>query len=120
MSFLHRHKLFFVVVILVGILLYAGFNFWIYRYAKLGSAPSPEALLETVSNKGAGFGGFQGKAQGRIPTTAPRPTGPGSYACDPLGNCNIYENPEEIGCPKTFADSRCLDSCGDTNVQCPK
>lgn len=133
MSFFHRHKLLFMVVIFVGILLYAGFNFWVYRYAKRGSAPSPEALLETVSNKGAGFGGFQGKAQGRIPTPAPRaspaptatptprPTGPGDYACDPYGVCNKYsDEARKQYCTMTYADFRCLDQCGDKEKQCTK
>lgn len=57
------------------------------------------------------------------PTVIPTPTpllGPGSHACDILGICNIYDNPENHECPKTFADPHCLGECGDKKVRCPK
>jgi len=54
------------------------------------------------------------------PTPTPRPTGPGPYACDPIGICSHYKDAKGAGCPKTYADSHCLDECGDKKVQCPK
>lgn len=57
------------------------------------------------------------------PATLPSPTpilGPGTYACDPYGFCNLYEDPKAIGCPKTYADPHCLGQCADQAVRCPK
>jgi hypothetical protein len=57
------------------------------------------------------------------PTNIPTPTplqGPGPYACDPIGICSHYKDAKGAGCPKTYADSHCLDECGDKKVQCPK
>lgn len=57
--------------------------------------------------------------------TTPPPTpdisGPGPYACDPLGFCNRYDdNAKNSGCPRTFYDANCLNRCGDKAVQCTK
>ena len=55
------------------------------------------------------------------PLPSPKPLqGPGPYACDPEGICNIYENAVGAGCPKTYADMNCLEECGDAKVHCPK
>lgn len=52
----------------------------------------------------------------------PRPKGPGTYACSPSGVCNEYDDPkkEGYGCPVTFADRFCLDSCSDLAKRCAK
>ena len=58
-----------------------------------------------------------------IPTFILSPTpllGPGPYACDSYGICNIYQDAKGIGCPKTYADLHCLGECGDNKVRCPK
>jgi hypothetical protein len=57
------------------------------------------------------------------PTNILTPTplqGPGPYACDPIGICSHYKDAKGSGCPKTYADSHCLEECGDKNEQCPK
>lgn len=56
------------------------------------------------------------------PSPTPRPKGPGTYACSPAGVCNEYADPkkEEYGCPVTFADRLCLDSCNDVAKRCTK
>lgn len=46
------------------------------------------------------------------------PSGPGRFACDALGKCNLYKNPSGAGCPATYADPRCLSQCGDPTKQC--
>lgn len=117
----------------VGILTigYGLFNFWVWRYTKSGKAPSPTKIWQTVKERGAGFGGFQGESRGRIPTPTPRlssgtptptprPTGPGEYACSAEDDCNLYSDEMRKGCPVTFADSQCLNSCGDPAKRCPK
>lgn len=39
------------------------------------------------------------------PSTGPSPSpSPGQYACDPTGVCNVYDNPDLNGCPRTFSD----------------
>ena len=58
------------------------------------------------------------------PTNKPTPTptintGPGMYACDPNGICNVYGDPSGSGqCPKTFADIQCLQQCHALAVRC--
>lgn len=132
MSFPHRHKLLFGIIVTMGVIVYIAFNLLVYRSATSGKVLKGDSLPKqgvTFTGFGSNLGtppakfreagsGFAG--QDPAPRDTPRPTGAGSYACDPLGNCNIYENLENIGCPKTFADSRCLYSCGDTSVRCPK
>jgi prepilin-type N-terminal cleavage/methylation domain-containing protein len=42
-----------------------------------------------------------------LPSPSPSPLPsvvPGSYACDPTGICNSYQNPQDHGCPLTFSD----------------
>lgn len=55
-----------------------------------------------------------------IPSPTPA-TGPGPWACDPLGTCSRYNDSSVTsGCPKTFADTNCLNQCGNKAVQCSK
>lgn len=139
MSFLHRHKLLFGVIIFISIFAYAGFNLWVYRYAKSSKGSSPTTLWQTVTKAGAGFpgateqdpvtsssvipadAGIQRTTPSASPTPTPRPTGPGEYACDPYGVCNRYsEKARTQYCTQTYADSRCLDQCGNKEKQCAK
>lgn len=57
-----------------------------------------------------------------VTSPTPRPKGPGTYACSPSGVCNEYDDPkkEDYGCPVTFADRFCLDSCNDLGERCAK
>jgi len=49
----------------------------------------------------------------------PPPTGPGVYACDPEGDCRLYEDKIRTEkCTTTFADSACLKACNDTSKRC--
>jgi len=53
------------------------------------------------------------------PTPTPRPTGPGQYACSPIGTCKDYSDEvRKEKCTVTYADSLCLDQCADTTKQC--
>lgn len=54
-----------------------------------------------------------------IPTSIP-PQGPGIYACDPYGICNVYSDPVGMECPRTFVDTHCLGRCSDKSIQCTK
>lgn len=135
------HRVLFVMLAVVFGSLYVTFNIWVYQYSKSGKAPVPEKIWQTVTEKGAGFGGFQSESRGRIPTPAPRlssppaatpaptstptptprPTGPGPFACAPDGTCNRYgDEVRGQSCPVTFADDRCLDQCADTEKRCSK
>ena len=53
-----------------------------------------------------------------LPTKAPD-TGPGVYACDIQGVCNLFNDKRRAGCPVTYADPSCLNSCGIAKNQCP-
>lgn len=53
-----------------------------------------------------------------LPTTAPV-KGPGVYACDIQGVCNVFSDTRRVVCPVTYADPSCLNSCGDIKNQCP-
>ncbi len=46
--------------------------------------------------------------------------GPGPFACDPFGICNMYDESTRAGCPKTFADRSCLNECEKKDVRCKK
>jgi hypothetical protein len=56
---------------------------------------------------------------GPTPTPTPRPTGPGQYACSPIGTCKDYSDEvRKASCTATYADMFCLDQCKDTTKQC--
>lgn len=124
MSFLHRHILIIGILIFVGLLLYAAFNLWVYRYATGGNAPLPREVWQKVTKSGAGFQAVTGlnpATPSSSPTSSPRPNGPGSYACSPNGTCNVYS--DEIRkqyCTTTYEDNRCLDQCEDKSKLCTK
>lgn len=107
-------------IIIIAVVLYSGFNIWVYRLAKSGGAPQSEKILQPITGKGAGFGSFQRESEGHIPTLTPRPTGPGPFACSPDGACNSYGEEMRKQCPITFADYRCLDTCDDASKRCGK
>lgn len=51
-------------------------------------------------------------ALGASPPPLPSPSPSGNLACDPDGQCNIYENPQAAGCPVTFTDpTTCQQTC---------
>jgi hypothetical protein len=106
-------KVLVIAAIIVAILLVAGFNIWVFRYAKEGKAPSVfQGTFSGVQTTPPVVPFFS-------PTPTPRPTGPGDYACDPYGVCNKYsEEARKQFCTVTFADSLCLDQCGDKTKQC--
>ncbi|MFC1653591.1 hypothetical protein ACFL1M_01975 [Patescibacteria group bacterium] len=55
------------------------------------------------------------------PQTATKPTptpDPNTYACDPGGNCNNYQNPQAAGCPIFFNSDNCDNRCSDTSTHC--
>lgn len=130
--FPRRHRLLFGLVVTIGVLVYAAFNVWVYQYSKSGKATSPSALWQTITASRAGFGVLKGDSLSNsspaptpspspTPTPTPRPTGPGEYACDPYGVCNRYGDAARLEfCPVTYADSLCLDQCGDKEKQCAK
>lgn len=46
------------------------------------------------------------------PVSTPVPNLNNKYACDPLGNCQVYDNPAANGCPITFSDPQsCMQGC---------
>ncbi len=84
----------------------------------LASGTSPSAV--GTSDQGGGGGGGGGGTS--FPTPSPT-AGPGSFACSPpdfqgVSYCNSYADPEGSGCPVTFADRSCSNSCGNSANWC--
>ncbi|MEK7141013.1 MAG: hypothetical protein AAB800_00535 [Patescibacteria group bacterium] len=121
-SFPRRHKILFGFIATIGVLIYAAFNLWFYRYSTSGKAPSPKAVWQALKDdtpprRGVIFTETVTPAS----TPTPRPTGPGQYACSQEGVCNVYSDAARTQyCTVTFADSRCLDQCGTKENQCKK
>lgn len=132
MSFLHRHKFIFGIIVTVGVIVYIAFNLWVYRSATGGNTPLRKEVWQKVTKSGAGFQTVTGlnpatpfssppAEQDPAPRDTPRPTGPGSYACSPEGTCNVYnDETRKQFCTTTYADNRCLDQCGEKEKQCKK
>ncbi|MFA5103134.1 MAG: hypothetical protein WC525_08265 [Candidatus Thermoplasmatota archaeon] len=124
-----KNRVFIVLAGFLIALVYIGINIGIWMYAN-NSRKSAQTVVETgrgVEEEQTGqSAGESATTQESIrepastPTPTPRLTGPGPYACDPLGICNHYQNATEKGCPRTYADDHCLDECADKKVQCPK
>lgn len=94
----------FLVAASLGVLFLVGFNIWFFRYAK----NSKELKGDSLPKQGVTF-------------TDSRPTGQGEYACSPAGDCNLYSNEaRKAYCTQTYADSSCLDQCGDNTKLCTK
>ncbi|GEM_PF-3368601 len=124
--------------LLVGFVatLYIAFNIWIFFFSKSGGLKTN--LVGNVTERMKSFGRLRetpsaplGTSQSPkssspqrptpTPTPTPRPTGPGDYACDPYGQCNLYSDEmRKQYCTKTFADSLCLNQCGEKTTQCTK
>ena len=116
-----------ILFLFVGVFLAAlfiGLNVWVYRLATKGKAPSAAPLpggLMKPDIRSSATQNTPTTSPLSLPTPTPTPLqGPGTYACDPLGICNLYDDPIGKRCPKTFADPKCLGSCSDTSIQCPK
>lgn len=61
--------------------------------------------------------------EGRPSFSVPSPTplvGPGPFACDHYGICNVFDENKRAACPETYADRSCLNECQKTYVRCPK
>jgi prepilin-type N-terminal cleavage/methylation domain-containing protein len=58
------------------------------------------------------------------PTPAPSPTptpNMNNLACDPSGQCNVYNDPNGSGCPVTFSDpTACQQACADPANRCAR
>lgn len=105
--------------------LYIAFNVWIFFFAKSGGLKTNP--VTTITEKIKSLGTSQSPKSStperptHSPTPTPRPTGPGDYACDPYGQCNLYSDEmRKQYCTVTFADSLCLDQCGEKTKQCTK
>jgi len=100
-----------ITLFILLIIIISAFILYFLYFAKKQSSVAPSIPSNTTT------------ARFFIPTTVPSAApllGPGPYACDPSGICNIYQDAVGLGCPKTYADPYCLGACGDTNVRCPK
>ncbi len=83
------------------------------------SSPSP------ASSPGGGSGGSPSPGSGSSPSPSasalPSPSTtpvPGTYACDPAGACNLYQDPASAGCDITFADQYCQNMCYRVDYRC--
>lgn len=131
-----------VLLVAIAAAVYIGFNIWVFYFTRSGGLKTNP--VATITEKIKRFGGLRetpstslGTSQSPknasprssavsltptpTPTPTPRPTGPGTYACDPYGQCNLYSDEmRKQYCSITFADSLCLDQCGEKTKQCTK
>ena len=118
-----QKKLLYTGAIVGFVILYAVINIGVFAYAKKVRLSKQAGVTETVSVDENG-NPLQSSSplptSDPTPTPTPRPTGPGIYACDPIGICNNYEDAKRKDCPRTYADNQCLDQCGNKTVQCPQ
>ncbi len=128
---LFHKKLVLLALTVVGLLLYTGFNVWLFQTNQKKPAVTNQTTNQGASQQASGFLNGLSEKQGNqatstgqtspyspTPTPTPRPTGPGRYACDPNGICGDYGDEQRKSCPVTFADRYCLDSCGDKTKWC--
>lgn len=110
------------LLVAIAAILYIAFNVWFYFFTTSGGLKTnPVGTYKglTLPKQGETFS--KPKALTPSPTSTPRPTGPGDYACDPYGQCNLYSDAMRSQyCTRTFADSLCLDQCGEKTKQCTK
>lgn len=111
-------------LVAIAAVLYIAFNVWFYFFTTSGGFKTNPAT--TITEKIKNFGALRESSSTPerptpSPTPLPRPTGPGVYACDPYGQCNLYSDAmRKQYCTITFADSLCLDQCGEKTKQCTK
>lgn len=108
-----RHRVVLIALaVIVGILYLLG-NVWLY----FRTTKNPQTNIRPSINQAV-----EPEVQSRpvpTPTPTPRPTGPGPYACAFEGACNIYSDEVRVQkCTVTYADSYCLDKCGDPAKRC--
>lgn len=136
---LRWHK---IVAVVLGILAFGGYmslNVWLFTLGKVQQNADTHTDIPFSARTGTGAT-VLGQSQERIPQPSPErvfpantpstfrsslntsstssPSGPGLYACDPLGKCNLYKDPLQSGCPMTFSDPRCNSQCGNPKNQC--
>lgn len=111
-----------VALVAIAAVLYIAFNVWFYFFTTSGGLKTNP--ITTITEKIKSFDSPKSSSPQRptpSPTPTPRPTGPGAYACDPYGQCNLYSDEmRKQYCTVTFADSLCLDQCADTTKRCIK
>lgn len=115
-------------LVAIAAVLYIAFNVWFYFFTTSGWLKINP--VTTITEKIKSFGGLQKTQSPKssspqrptpTPTPTPRPSGPGAYACDPYGQCNLYSDAmRKQYCSVTYADSLCLDQCGEKTKQCKK
>ncbi len=114
-----KHRVTLITLAVVAVILYAGFNVWLYKGMIINENSSFPATATGSMRKNEQRTGSQLLTPVPTPTPTPRPTGPGQYACDPVGQCKIYSDDVRVEkCPVTYADLHCLDQCGDTTKRC--
>jgi prepilin-type N-terminal cleavage/methylation domain-containing protein len=84
--------------------------------------PQPSSTPASSPGGGSG-GGSPSPGSSPSPSASPPPSPsvtpvPGTYACDPAGACNLYENPAAAGCDITFADQYCQNMCYRVDYRC--
>ena len=121
----HHHRVMLIIFAVVSGVLYITGNIWFYFYVT-GRVFFPAAITGFMRKTGALLptddAGTSFTSEVKMlptPTTTPRPTGPGTYACDPVGQCKIYsDDVRKEKCTVTYADLHCLDRCGDATKRC--
>jgi prepilin-type N-terminal cleavage/methylation domain-containing protein len=82
------------------------------------SSPSPATSPGGGTSPSPGSGGGSPSPSTSSPPSPSVTPMPGTYACDPAGACNLYENPSAAGCDITFNDQYCENMCYRVDYRC--
>lgn len=92
------------------------YNYGISSGMSLVTESCNPLVLPTPSPTPASSPGGGGSTPSPAPSSSPTST---FFACAPDGNCNIYYDPDEAGCPSTYADySSCQVACNNPANHC--
>ena len=80
-------------------------------------SPTPTPEIKKIETKEPSTIELHNSQQKKYIAPSPTPD-PQTYACDPAGNCNSYQNPTAAGCPITFNNNSCDNKCYDLSIRC--
>lgn len=116
------------LIVLLTIIFLGLTGFFLHQIIKL-SSPTPdykpaESVLESTPTASpepikSSTPTQPVRPKSNVPSITPTPQPDGNtYACDPQGVCNAYQNANAADCPQTFLDSRCDNQCANVTIRC--
>ncbi len=105
-----------VLFILIGFLFFLGLNIAAFYYGWKSGQTKSNAVIEsihTVTEMVDSLGKRSSQSD-----TGKRDEQNRIFACDPVGVCNNYADPQSMGCPKTFRDPFCEQQCDTIKNRC--